>query len=94
MHDNVDEDIERLAHALERDLYELYKTPMLSGEKLQMALGFSSLDAYRQALTRKKLPVPVFRLEDRHGYYALVKDVAAWLATQAVNARRDNIKRK
>lgn len=94
MHDEVDEDIKRLAHALERDLYELYKTPMLSGENLQMALGFSSIDAYRRALTRKKLPIPVFKLEDRRGTYALTKDVAAWLATQSVNAKRKNMKSK
>ncbi|KXJ61827.1 MAG: hypothetical protein AXW14_08055 [Alteromonas sp. Nap_26] len=63
MHGEVDEDIKRLAHALERDLYELYKTPMLSGENLQMALGFSSIDAYRRALTRKNCRYPFSSLK-------------------------------
>ena len=86
MHDEVGDDIKQLSHVLERDLYELYKTPMLSGENLQMALGFSSIDAYRRAQTRKKLPIPVFKIEGRRGTYALTKDVAAWLATHSVTA--------
>ena len=35
-----------------------------------------------QALTRKTVPIPVFSVENRRGKYALVKDVAIWLANQ------------
>lgn len=49
---------------------------------LPTVLGFSSIDAYRRALSRKKLPVRVFKIEHRRGHYAFTRDVAAWLARQ------------
>lgn len=90
----VNEEILKLAHELEADLYRLYQTPMLSGSNLQKALGFSSINGYRQAQTRKKLPIPVFQLENRRGSYALVKDVAFWLAEQSVLAKHKRDKEK
>lgn len=70
-----------LAEALERDLLGRYG-PMISGDELRTALGYASMDAFRQALARKTVPVPVFALPNRRGKYALVKDVATWLAFQ------------
>ncbi|MDC0601896.1 hypothetical protein OAP14_02575 [Aliiglaciecola sp.] len=67
MHEEVDRQVKALAQDLESDLYRLYQSPMLSGDNLQKALGFSSIDAYRRALARKKLPIPVFQLDDRRG---------------------------
>lgn len=55
---------------------------LLSPAVLPAVLGFSSVDAYRRALARKKLPVPVFKIEHRRGHYAFTRDVAAWLARQ------------
>lgn len=68
-----------LAKALESDLLGRHG-PMLGNADLQLALGFPSREAFRQALAREQLPVPVFTLPNRRGKFALVKDVAHWLA--------------
>lgn len=70
-----------LRHNLEKLLLEKYG-PLLTGEDLRIALGFPSLSAFRQALLRKRVPVPVFSLPQRHGKFALSSDIAAWLAEQ------------
>lgn len=69
------------AEMIERDLFERHG-PMISDEALRVALGYRSTDAFRQALTRKTVPIPVFSVENRRGKYALVKDLAFWLAKQ------------
>jgi hypothetical protein len=78
-----------LATALEQDLMEKHG-PLIANDALRIALGYQSMDAFRQALVRKTVPVPVFALENRRGKYALVKDVAMWLAEQrnAVAAKK------
>lgn len=68
-----------LAQILEEDLLKLYG-PLLSGESLRKALGFRTQGAVRQAIWQGRVPVPVFLLEHRKGYFALSKDVASWLA--------------
>lgn len=73
--------LELLAASLERDLFERYG-PMVAGDELRQALGYSSNDAFRQALSRRTVPVPVFGLPHRRGKFALVKDIAKWLADQ------------
>lgn len=70
-----------LAATLERNLMDKYG-PMVANDALRVALGYPSMDAFRQALVRKTVPVPVFTLEKRRGKFALVKDVAQWLACQ------------
>jgi len=70
-----------LAQALESDLLRQYG-PMLTGDALRQALGYPSSDALRQAIARKTVPVPVFAIKNRRGKFALVKDVAQWLADQ------------
>lgn len=72
---------QQLAEALERDLFNRHG-PMIGQEHLWQALGYSSIDAFRQAEARQTLPVRVFPLERRRGKFALVKDVAIWLARQ------------
>jgi hypothetical protein len=79
-----------LAQVLARNIVKGQR-PLVSNEELREALGYSTMDAFRQALARRTVPVPVFSLPNRRGKYALVKDVADWLATQreaAVAARR------
>ena len=78
-----------LAAALERDLLEKHG-PMIANDDLRIALGYPTMDAFRQALSRKTVPVPVFALEKRRGKFALVKDVAVWLAAQRGNAMSKN----
>lgn len=75
------------AEMIERDLFERHG-PMISDEALRVALGYRSIDAFRQALTRKTVPIPIFSVENRRGKYALVKDLAFWLAKQ----RNESIK--
>ncbi len=70
-----------LAEVLESDLLGQYG-PMLSGDALRKALGYPSMDAFRQALSRGTVPIKVFPLENRRGKFALTKDVATWLAEQ------------
>lgn len=75
------DDAENLVKELESQLLHLYGSPVLTGEELKSALGFKSLDALRQAIARKTMPVPLFTMENRRGKYALVKDIAHYLAT-------------
>lgn len=72
--------IERLAQDIERQLLQLYGSPVLTGEYLKAALGFSSLDALRQSINRDTMPVTLFKMENRRGKYALIKDIALYLA--------------
>lgn len=72
---------QQLAEALERDLFNRHG-PMIGQQHLWQALGYSSIDAFRQAEARQTLPVRVFPLERRRGKFALVKDVALWLTRQ------------
>jgi hypothetical protein len=76
-----------LAQALESDLFGRHG-PMLGGDDLQVALGYPSREAFRQALARGAIPFPVFSLPQRRGKFALVKDVADWLARCHAEARR------
>ena len=69
-----------LADLLERDLLAHYGAPLPGGDDLRSALGYPSLEALRQAISRGTVPVPVFAVEHRRGKFALTKDVAVWLA--------------
>lgn len=85
-----------LAQALENDLLGRHG-PMLGNDDLRVALGYPSREAFRQALTREQVPVPVFSLPRRRGKFALVKDVAAWLArchAEAPRPRRHKVTSK
>lgn len=80
-----DEALESLAKALENDLIERYG-PVLGSGKLVLILGYSTSDALRQAIVRKTVPVPIFRIPNRRGHFALARDVALWLAKQRQSA--------
>ena len=69
------------ASTIEKELFDRYG-PLMTDDALRIALGYKSTEAFRQALTRKTVPVPVFSILNRRGKYALVKDVATWLANQ------------
>ena len=69
-----------LVDLLERDLLARNGSPLIGGHDLRAALGYSSLDALRKASLKGRLPVPVFDVPHRKGKFALVKDVAVWLA--------------
>ena len=73
--------IDALADWIERDLFARHG-PLLADDALRIALGYRSMEAFRQALVRKTVPIPVFSLDKRRGKFALAKDVARWLARQ------------
>lgn len=75
-----DEISDPLVHSLEQDLLHRYG-PVIGHDDLRQALGYASLDAFRQALSRGLLPVPVFPIPHRRGKFALAKDIASWLAS-------------
>ncbi len=79
---------EPLAILLERELTTRYG-PLVSNDTLRLVLGYASKEAFRQALSRNTVPVPVFELSNRRGKFALVKDVAIWLADQRERAVKD-----
>jgi len=82
MNTNEDQErLEKLTRSLELDLLEKYG-PVVTGNNLRECLGYPSMAALKQAFTRNKIPIPVFTLKDRRGKFALVKDVAIWLAKE------------
>ena len=82
-----EEEVEKLAEQLEKDLLQMYGSPLITGEDLQKAMGFRSVDALRQAIVRQTIPVKVFKLKNRRGKYALVKDIARWLAKESLTSK-------
>ena len=75
------DEIDQLQSTLEKDLLNLYG-PLLSSEVLQKVLGYSSRDAFRQAINRQVLDIPLFDIAHRKGKFALAKDVAVFIAKQ------------
>lgn len=74
-----EEDVGRFKKDLESEMLLLYG-PVMNGRDLQRSLGFSSKEAFRQAVVRDNLKVPVFSIEHRRGKFALTKEVAQFLA--------------
>jgi hypothetical protein len=70
-----------LVMKLEADMFTKYG-PLLTGDSLREALGYRSMKAMHQAFLRGTVPVPVFNIKNRRGKFALVQDVAIWLAEQ------------
>ena len=52
---------------------------LLSGKPLRSALGFASAEAFRTAVHSGRLPVRVFKIQGRQGWFARSADVSAWL---------------
>lgn len=74
-----------LKQALEAELLNKYG-PLIGGSDLTKALGYPSQDSFRQGVARGTVPVPIFSIPHRRGKFTLAKDLAAWLADQAVMA--------
>lgn len=70
---------------LERVLIDRYG-PLLPSRVLWKVLGYSSAAAWRQSVCRETVPVPIFKIEGRSGYFALSRDVARWMAVQRMAA--------
>jgi hypothetical protein len=76
---------QELAKKLELDLLKIYGSPMLTSEQLQKVMGYRSISALRQTITRKTFPIKNFKIAKRKGHFALVEDVACWLASNALS---------
>lgn len=82
-------DIESVNAELIQRLSEKYGT-MLGSSALIKELAYPSPAAFQQALVRGAVPVPVFKVQQRRGSFALTRDVALWLSTQramAINSK-------
>lgn len=85
-----DDPTDHLAKSLEDELTDRFG-PVLASAELTLVLGYSTPGAFRQSVVRRTVPVPVFRMPNRRGHFALTRDVAHWLAMQrqaAINAER------
>lgn len=71
--------LDELTSELEAVLTERYGL-MLPSRVLWKLLGYPSTDAWRKAIQRKTIPVPIFKIPERSGYFALSRDVAVWIA--------------
>jgi hypothetical protein len=56
--------------------------PLISGDDLVKTLGYKSADAFRQSKHQGTLPIRVFKIKNRRGYFASVIDIADWLQSQ------------
>jgi hypothetical protein len=80
--------IEEKMAAIELNLREQYG-PIVGGSALWKLLGFRTSAAFRQALSRGKLPIAVFPIPNRKGKFALVNDVAQWLVALSGEHKKD-----
>lgn len=70
---------------IENDLIRLHGY-VIGNEELSALLGFRTMSAFRQAISRKKIPVKIFNIENRRGKFAFASDVAEWLFEQRSKA--------
>lgn len=74
-----------LSEEIEQSMVYRYG-PLIANDDLRIALGYQSMAAFRMALSRKRVGVPVFSLPGQKGKFALSRDVALWLARQREQA--------
>lgn len=74
-----------IAKLIREDLEQKHG-PLMSGATLLAALGYPSPAALRQARRRGNVPVPMFNLPGRRGYFCLTREVADWLAKARASA--------
>jgi hypothetical protein len=73
-----------LTERIRRSLVYRYG-PLLSGEPLYRSLGFTTMVAFRQAKSKKLIPITLFDIAHKRGSYALPEDVAIFLAKRRLN---------
>ncbi|MDR7123102.1 hypothetical protein [Rheinheimera soli] len=79
---NMATEAEMLALKLERELMHAYGSPLLTGEKLAEAMGYRSIHSLRKHVSQRNFPIELFSIQGRRGRFALVRDIALWLAKQ------------
>ena len=55
---------------------------VLGSADLVKVLGYPSAGAFRMAMVRGTVPVPLFTIPHRRGHFALALEVAAWMCAQ------------
>lgn len=60
---------------------------LIPGKELSRLLGFSSTAALRRAHATGRLPIPMFQMEGRRGWFAHAGDVCAYLRTATIDRR-------
>lgn len=65
---------------------------LLCGKALRLSLGFSSGEGFRSAVREGRVPVPLFKIPGRQGWFALESDVAAWLRQITSQSQRTSAK--
>lgn len=76
---------EDLQEKLERDFVDRYG-PVLTGTEVQKLLRYRSEAAFRKAITRKTVPVPLFEISGQRGKFALASDIARYIAGQRITS--------
>lgn len=66
------------ATQIDLDLY-LPRTPVLSGQETARIMGFPTTEALYKARQAGRLPIELFRLPGRRGWFAATAAVKAWL---------------
>lgn len=56
--------------------------PLLQSADLVKVFGYRTSGAFRQAMARGTVPVPLFTIAHRRGHFALTLDVATWMVRQ------------
>lgn len=82
------EQLHQLASEIEAALISEYG-PVLSGATLSKCLGYPSVIAMRQSISRGTAPDIIFSIPKRSGRFALARDIAIWLAKQRLGESYD-----
>ncbi|WP_223789934.1 hypothetical protein [Marinicella meishanensis] len=63
---------------------------LISGEPLSKALGFKSIAAFRKAIERGTIELPIMTFKNRKGKYAVSSDVAEWITNNRFDSLEKN----
>jgi hypothetical protein len=73
---------------LEAQLIRAYGV-IVGGSRLTRALGYPTQAAFRQAVARGRVPVPLFTIPGRRGKFAQIPDIARWVHELAGNTANE-----
>ena len=71
---------------IDLDLY-LPRTPVLSGPETARIMGFPTTEALYKARQAGRLPIELFRLPGRRGWFAATAVVKSWLEASLMPAK-------
>lgn len=71
---------------IDLDLY-LPRTPVLTGPETARIMGFPTTEALYKARQAGRLPIELFRLQGRRGWFAATAAVKAWLEASLTPAK-------